>query len=327
MRGSTGKAIQIDGDRLSWVDCEIAEPAADEVRIAVRASAVNRADLLQRRGDYPPPPGASQILGLECSGVVDAVGAEVTAFDCGDEVCALLAGGGYAEKAVVPAAQVVPVPSGISLVEAAALPEVFATAYLNLFVEAALKPGERALLHAGASGVGTAAIQLCRAFASPCFVTAGSDEKIARCVDLGAEAGCNRHEGRFGERVAAWTDDKGMDVILDPVGGQYLKENLKSLSVEGRLVLIGLMGGAEANIHLGLILAKRLKLVGSTLRARSVARKGEVMTALRERVWPLIAEGEIKPIIDAVLAMDRAAEAHDLVASNATFGKVLLEVP
>ena len=327
MPGSTGKAIEIDGDRLSWVDCEFVEPAADQVQIAVRASAVNRADLLQRRGDYPPPPGASEILGLECAGVVDAVGADVTSFACGDEVCALLAGGGYAEKAVVPAAQVVPVPSGISLLEAAALPEAFATAYLNLFMEAGLKPGERALLHAGASGVGTAAIQLCRTFGSPCFVTAGSDEKIGRCLDLGAAGGCNRHEGSFGDRVGAWTDDAGMDVILDPVGGRYLEKNLKSLSLEGRLVVIGLMGGAEARIHLGVLLARRLRLLGSTLRSRSVARKGEVMNALRERVWPRIAAGEIKPVVDSVFPMDRAAEAHDLVASNATFGKVLLEVP
>jgi putative PIG3 family NAD(P)H quinone oxidoreductase len=321
------KAIQIHGDGLSWSDCEDVEPEPHEVRIAVRASAVNRADLLQRRGDYPPPPGASEILGLECAGVVDVVGRDVTSFDCGDEVCALLAGGGYAEKVVVPAPQVLPVPSGISLVEAAALPEVFATAYLNLFMEAGLTPGERVLLHAAASGVGTAAVQLCRAFGSPSFITAGSDEKIARCRKLGAEAGCNRHREQFGERVAEWTGGAGMDVILDPVGGRYLEENLKSLSVEGRLVLIGLMGGAEANIHLGLILAKRLKLVGSTLRARPVAQKGEVMAALRERVWPRISEGEIKPIVDTVFPMDRVADAHDLLASNATFGKVLLEVP
>ena len=327
MQGPTGKAIQIEGDHLVWADREIVEPAVDEVRIAVRASAVNRADLLQRRGDYPPPPGASEILGLECAGVVDARGADVTSLELGDEVCALLAGGGYADKAVVPAAQVVPIPSGISLVEAAALPEVFATAYLNLFMEGDLKPDERVLVHAGASGVGTAAIQLCRAFGSPCFVTAGSDKKIDRCLELGAAGGCNRHTKQFGEHVAAWTDDAGMDVILDPVGGRYLEENLKSLSLEGRLVIIGLMGGAEASIHLGLMLARRLKLVGSTLRARSVAKKGKIMTALRERVWPRIAEGDIKPIVDSVFPMDRAAEAHDLMASNATFGKVLLEVP
>ena len=327
MQGPTGKAIQIEGDRLIWAECEIVEPATDEVRIAVRASAVNRADLLQRGGDYPPPPGASEILGLECAGVVDAKGADVTSFDHGDEVCALLTGGGYAEKALAPAAQVVPIPSGISLVEAAALPEVFATAYLNLFMEGSLKPGERVLLHAGASGVGTAAIQLCRAFGSPCFVTAGSDEKIARCLELGAAGGCNRHTEQFGEHVAAWTDDAGMDVILDPVGGRYLEENLKSLSLEGRLVIIGLMGGAEASIHLSLMLAKRLRLVGSTLRARSVRKKAEIMAALLERVWPRIADGDIKPIVDSVFPMDRAAEAHDLMASNATFGKVLLEVP
>ena len=244
----------------------------------------------------------------------------------GDEVCALLAGGGYAEKAVVPAAQVLPVPSGISLVEAAALPEAFATAYLNLFLEADLAPGERVLVHAGASGVGTAAVQLCRAFGNPVFVTAGSDEKIARCVELGAEAGSNRFREHFGERVAQWTGGAGMDVILDPVGGEYLEGNLESLNLEGRLVLIGLMGGAESNILLGLMMAKRLKLLGSTLRARTVAKKGAIMSALNERVWPLIAAGDIKPIVDTIFPIDRATEAHDLVASNKTFGKVLLAV-
>ena len=320
------KAIQLYSDGLTWSNCDDVEPEADEVRISVRASAVNRADLLQRRGDYPPPPGASEILGLECAGVVDAVGADVTTLARGDEVCALLAGGGYAEKAVVPAAQVLPVPSGISLVEAAALPEAFATAYLNLFLEADLAPGERVLVHAGASGVGTAAVQLCRAFGNPVFVTAGSDEKIARCVELGAEAGSNRFREYFGERVAQWTGGAGMDVILDPVGGEYLEGNLESLNLEGRLVLIGLMGGAESNIHLGLMMAKRLRLLGSTLRARTVAKKGAIMSALNERVWPLIAAGNIKPIVDTVFPTIRAAEAHDLVASNKTFGKVLLAV-
>ena len=321
------KAIQIDGDRLTWTDCEIPGPGPGEVGIAVRASAVNRADLLQRRGGYPPPPGASEVLGLECAGVVETVGEGVAGLQPGDEVCALLAGGGYAEKAVAPAPQVLPVPQGLSLVEAAALPEVFATAYLNLFMEAGLREGEKALLHAGASGVGTAAIQLCREFGNPCYVTAGSDDKIARCMALGAGGGSNRHRERFADRAAEWTGGEGFDVILDPVGGVYLADNLECLGLEGRLVLIGAMGGAQASFSIGVLMAKRLKLVGSTLRARSVARKGEVLAELRRRVWPRIAAGAIRPVIEAVVPMDRAEEAHRLIGGDQTFGKVVLEVP
>ena len=321
------KSIQIDGDRLTWSDSEIHGPGPGEVGIAVRASAVNRADLLQRRGAYPPPPGASEVLGLECAGVVEAVGEGVAGLRPGDEVCALLAGGGYAEKAVAPAPQVLPVPEGLSLVEAAALPEVFATAYLNLYMEAGLREGEKALLHAGASGVGTAAIQLCREFGNPCYVTAGSDDKIARCMALGASGGSNRHRERFADRAAEWTGGEGFDVILDPVGGPYLADNLECLGLEGRLVLIGAMGGAQATFSIGVVMGKRLKLVGSTLRTRSVARKGEVLAELRRRVWPRIAAGAIRPVIEAVVSMDRAEEAHRLIAGNRTFGKVVLEVP
>ena len=321
------KAIQIDGDRLTWSDREIHGPGSGEVGIAVRASAVNRADLLQRRGAYPPPPGASEVLGLECAGVVETVGEGVAGLRPGDEVCALLAGGGYAEKAVAPAPQVLPVPEGLSLVEAAALPEVFATAYLNLYMEAGLREGEKALLHAGASGVGTAAIQLCREFGNPCYVTAGSDDKIARCMELGASGGSNRHRERFADRAAEWTGGEGFDVILDPVGGPYLADNLECLGLEGRLVLIGAMGGARASFSIGVLMARRLKLVGSTLRARSVARKGEILAELRRRVWPRIDAGAIRPVIEAVVPMDRAEEAHRLIAGDRTFGKVVLEVP
>ena len=321
------KAVQINEATLTWSDYEIADPGAEELRITVHASAVNRADLLQRRGAYPPPLGASEILGLECSGIVDAVGEQVSSFAVGNQVCALLAGGGYAEQVVAPAAQVVPVPAGVSLVDAAGLPEVFATAYLNLFMEASLVPSERVLLHAGASGVGTAAIQLCAAFGNPCFVTAGSADKITRCLELGAQAGCNRHSEQFDDRVAAWNAGDGVDVILDPVGGRYLEANLRSLKPEGRLVLIGLMGGAETAIDLGLVLRKRARLIGSTLRTRSIAKKGEIMAALRDRVWPLIAGGSIRPIIDTVFPMDRAADAHALMESNSTVGKIILEVP
>ena len=320
------KAIEIQGDRLVWSDTPSPSLGDGEVRIEVKASAVNRADLAQRAGVYPAPPGASPILGLECSGVVSEIAPGVSGFEIGDEVCALLAGGGYAEEVVVPAPQVVPVPAGLSFVEAAALPEVFATAYLNLYTEAALAPGERVLLHAGASGVGTAAIQLCRAFGNPVFVTAGADDKIERCVTLGASRGCNRHSGSFVDHVESWTDGNGFDVILDPVGASYLNDNIRSLAIDGRLVLIGLMGGANAEISLGLLMMKRLRVIGSTLRARPVAAKAVIMSALRERVWPLIESGEIGPIIDEVIPIAETERAHELIESNETFGKVVLKV-
>ena len=320
------KAIEIQGDRLVWSDTPPPSLGDGEVRIEVKASAVNRADLAQRAGVYPAPPGASPILGLECSGVVSEIAPGVSGFEIGDEVCALLAGGGYAEEVVVPAPQVVPVPAGLSFVEAAALPEVFATAYLNLYTEAASVPGERVLLHAGASGVGTAAIQLCRAFGNPVFVTAGADDKIERCVTLGASRGCNRHSGSFVDHVESWTDGNGFNVILDPVGASYLNDNIRSLAIDGRLVLIGLMGGANAEISLGLLMMKRLRVIGSTLRARPVAAKAVIMSALRERVWPLIESGEIGPIIDEVIPIAETERAHELVESNETFGKVVLKV-
>ena len=320
------KAIEIQGDQLVWSDTPSPSLGDGEVRIEVKASAVNRADLAQRAGVYPAPPGASPILGLECSGVVSEIAPGVSGFEIGDEVCALLAGGGYAEEVVVPAPQVVPVPAGLSFVEAAALPEVFATAYLNLYMEAALAPGERVLLHAGASGVGTAAIQLCRAFGNPVFVTAGADDKIERCVTLGASRGSNRHSGSFVDHVKSWTDGNGFDVILDPVGASYFNDNIGSLAIDGRLVLIGLMGGASAEISLGLLMMKRLRVIGSTLRARPVAAKAVIMSALRERVWPLIESGEIGPIIDEVIPIAETERAHELIESNKTFGKVVLKV-
>lgn len=320
------KAIDIVGDDLVWSDTADPDLGDGEIRVQVKASAVNRADLAQRTGGYPPPPGASPILGLECSGVVTEVSSGVAGFSVGDEVCALLAGGGYAEQVVVPAGQALPVPKGISLVEAAALPEVFATAYLNLFGEAALARGERVLLHAGASGVGTAGIQLCNAFGNPVFVTAGADDKIERCMSLGAAGGSNRHDGSFADHVEGWTDGKGFDVILDPVGASYLEANIGSLAIDGRLVLIGLMGGAKAELALGLMLMKRLRVIGSTLRARPLEAKAKLMAELQERVWPLIESGEIKPIIEEVIPMAEAERAHELIAGDTTFGKVLLAV-
>lgn len=320
------KAIQIEDGKLLWTDvASDAEVGVGEVRIRVAATAINRADLVQRTGGYPPPPGASPILGLECAGEVIEVGEGVSRVAAGDAVCALLAGGGYAEEVVVPAGQVLPIPEGLDMVQAAALPEVFATAYLNLFMEAGARLGETVLLHAGASGVGTAAIQLCRQRGNPCYVTAGNPEKIERCVALGADGGWNRHDGGFVEPVKAWAA-AGVDVILDPVGAGYLADNLAVLGLDGRLVVIGLMGGAEATVNLGLLMVKRQRIIGSTLRARPVAAKAAVMDALGAEVWPHIASGAIQPVVDAVIPIEEAERAHALVAADQTFGKVVLTV-
>ena len=281
---------------------------------------------MQRRGGYPAPPGASPILGLECAGEVAGVGDGVTRYALGDRVCALLAGGGYAQYVAVPAGQALRMPEGLTYEQAAALPEVFATAYLNLYIEGALQVGERVLLHAGASGVGTAAIQLCNAFGNPCFVTVGSDDKVARCVALGATAGANRHTQPFRDRTAEWTAGQGFDVILDPVGASYLADNLRALAVDGRLVVIGLMGGMQADLELGLMMMKRARIIGSTLRSRSIAAKSRVMDALALRVWPLIATGAVQSVIDTVMPIERAADAHALVAADGTFGKVVLTI-
>ena len=320
------KAILVNGDDLVWGETEEPALGAGQVRIENHASAVNRADLAQRTGGYPPPPGASAILGLECAGIVTDVGDGVARVKPGDAVCALLAGGGYAETVVVPAGQVLRLPKGLSFAQAAALPEVFATAYLNLYMEAKLAKGERVVLHAGASGVGTAAIQMCKAFGNPTFVTAGSATKIERCVALGADAGFDRHDGSFAPALREWSNGEGADVILDPVGAAYLEDNLKSLAVDGRLVVIGLMGGATANLPLARMMMRRLRIIGSTLRARSIAAKATVMDALQERVWPLLESGEIEPVVERVVPVAEAASAHALLASDRTFGKVVLQV-
>lgn len=321
------KAVAIADDKsLSWSETEVPAPGAGEVLIRIQATAINRADLVQRSGGYPPPPGASPIMGLECAGEIAAVGEGVTRWKNGDAVCALLAGGGYAEFAVAPEGSVVPIPSGLSFEEGAALPEVYATAWLNLFIEAGLAQGEKVVLHAGASGVGTAAIQLCKQWGNPCFVTAGDDKKIQACIDLGAAGGANRHSDTFTDAIRAFAGDSGVDVILDPVGASYLADNMKLLGLGGRLVLIGLMGGAQSEINLGLLMMKRARLIGSTLRARPIEEKAIVMSALEEKVWPLIVRGDIKPIIDATYPITDIEAAHEHVASNQTVGKVVLTV-
>ena len=320
------KAISQEGDDLLWKENPDPDLKKDEVLISIKASAINRADLLQRSGNYPVPPGASPILGLECSGIVEEVGGQVENLIKGDEVCALLAGGGYAEKVSVPSGQVLKVPKGFSFEQAAALPEVFATAYFNLYMEANLSEREKTLIHAGASGVGTAAIQICKAKGNPCFVTAGTKEKISRCMELGAEGGTVRNEENFADAVAKWTDNNGVQVILDPVGANYLEDNMKSLTLEGRLVMIGLMGGAKTSINLGLLMMKRLRIIGSTLRAQPIPKKTEIMNNLNENIWPLLESGDIKPIIDTVIPIEEVDKAHELMESNQTFGKVILKV-
>ena len=320
------KAISQEGSDLLWKENPDPVLKEGEVLIHIKASAINRADLLQRSGNYPVPPGASPILGLECSGEIEEVSENVDNLKKGDEVCALLAGGGYAEKVSVPSGQVLKIPKGFSFEQAAALPEVFATAYFNLYMEASLSEGEKVLIHAGASGVGTAAIQICKVKNNPCFVTAGNKDKISRCIELGADGGTVRTEENFAPAVSEWTDNNGVDVILDPVGANYLDDNLKSLSLEGRLVMIGLMGGAETSINLALMLMKRLRIIGSTLRNQPISTKTRIMYILGEYLWPFLESGDIKPIIDTIIPIEEAEKAHELVASNKTFGKVVLKV-
>ncbi|MFK7733313.1 MAG: NAD(P)H-quinone oxidoreductase [Pseudomonadales bacterium] len=321
------KAISVDGEQLVWRDASKPVLGKNDVLVRNRATAINRADLMQRAGLYPSPPGASDIMGLECAGTIEALGSDVTGWKEGDKVCALLAGGGYAQYTAVPDGQLLPVPDEFSFEQAAALPEVFATAYLNIFIEAAAKPGERVLLHAGASGVGTAAIQLCGVFENPCMVTVGGVDKIDYCQSLGASAGFDRHSGdSFVACVKEWAGDNGVDVILDPVGASYLADNQQCLAVDGRMLVIGLMGGLSAELNLGAMLMKRQRIIGSTLRSRSLSAKAELIGELRKHVWPQFNSGVLKPVIEKVLPIEDADQAHALVASNKTIGKVVLSI-
>jgi putative PIG3 family NAD(P)H quinone oxidoreductase len=314
------KALQGVEGQVEWV--EEPSPALDvgQVRIKVAAAGLNRADLLQRAGLYPPPPGASPILGLECSGVIAEVGAG-SSWQPGDRVCALLAGGAMAEEVVVDARHVLPVPEGLTLAEAAAIPEVYATAWLNLFQLAALKPGEKVLLHAGASGVGSAAIQLCKAFGNPVWVSVGSAERLAYCEALGAQGGVVRDSN-----LDSLKDFAPFDVILDPVGGNYAALNLKLLGLDGRLVLIGLMGGRKAELDLAQVLGKRIQLLGSTLRSRNDAFKADLMTDLGQHVWPLFSEGRLSPQLAKTFPIKDAEAAFAELATNKVSGKVVLVI-
>lgn len=319
------KAIIVsDNKNLLWSEAKKPKILDDEVLIKIKATAVNRADVVQKNGFYPPPPGASEILGLECSGVIEAIGKNVKKRKVGEKVCALLAGGGYAQYASCPEQQAVPAPEGISLTEAASLPEVYATCWLNLFHEANMKEGDSVLIHAGASGIGTAAIQLCNIFNCKSFVTAGSSQKINYCINLGANNGSLRHEKPF-EDIKKW-EPNGIDIILDPVGGKYFEDNLSVLSMEGRLLLIGLMGGTKSQIDLGPILMKRQKIIGSTIRARSSFIKGKVMNDLHQKVWPYFKSKKLNPIIHKTMNIKEANKAHEVMEKNENIGKIVLEM-
>ncbi len=313
--------------RLSWEKVPDPIPGPAEVLLAVHATAVNRADLLQARGQYPPPPGVTEILGLEAAGVVAEVGAEVSGWSPGDRVMALLPGGGYAERAAVHAGLLLPLPEGWSFAQGAAVPEAWITAYLNLFEEAGLKGGETALIHAGASGVGTAAIQLCAAEGARVFATAGTAEKLAACRGCGAEEAFDYKTRDFAVEIKARTEGRGVDVILDPVGAAHLRRNLELLAPSGRIVLIGVMGGSRTEIDLALVLGKSLRLIGSRLRPRPLAERTAIVGRFRERILPRLAAGGLKVVIDRVLPIPQAEEAHQIIRENRNIGKVVLEIP
>ncbi|GAA4402762.1 NAD(P)H-quinone oxidoreductase [Ornithinibacter aureus] len=300
------------------------EPGTGEVLVQVAAAGVNRADVLQRQGHYAPPPGESEVPGLEVSGTIEALGDGVEGWSVGDEVCALLSGGGYAELVRVPAGQLLPVPSGVSLIEAAALPEVTCTVWSNVFLTANLQPGETLLVHGGSSGIGTMAIQLGRAIGAVVAVTAGSPEKLAACADLGAEVLVNYREEDFVERVLAATDGAGADVVLDNMGAKYLARNVAVLATGGRLVVIGMQGGTRAELDLGVLLRKRAAVIATSLRARPLGEKATIVAAVREHVWPLIEAGEVRPVVMSRHPLADAAAAHRELEASAHIGKILL---
>ncbi|NUP38313.1 MAG: NAD(P)H-quinone oxidoreductase [Streptomyces sp.] len=320
------RAITIDEpggpDALVLAEVPEPEPAAGEVLVEVVASAVNRADVLQRQGFYDPPPGASRYPGLECSGRIVRLGPGVAGWAVGDEVCALLSGGGYAERVAVPVGQLLPLPKGIDLVTAAGLPEVTATVWSNVFQIAHLRPGETLLVHGGSSGIGTMAIQLGKAVGATVATTAGSAGKLAVCRDLGADLAVNYREQDFVEQLGG----RGADVILDVVGAKYLDRNLDALALNGRLVVIGMQGGVKAELNLAKLLAKRAAVIATSLRARPAEEKAAIVAAVREHVWPLIEAGTVRPVVDRTLPLADAAGAHRLMESSEHVGKILLTV-
>ncbi len=301
-------------------------PGKGEVLIRVAAAGVNRPDVLQRQGGYPPPPGASDIPGLEVAGEIVATGEGVNEWKAGDTVCALITGGGYAEYVAAPAPQCLPIPKGLSPVEAAGLPETFFTVWTNLYERGRLQKGETLLVHGGSSGIGTTAIQIASRLGARVFITAGSADKCAACEKLGAAKAINYRETDFVEAIKALTGGKGVDVILDMVGADYIERNIRCLAAEGRLVSIGFQKGSKADVNFMPVMLKRLTITGSTLRIQSVANKGRMAAALKATVWPLIEEGAIRPVIHATFPLEKAAEAHRLMESNAHIGKIILTV-
>ena len=322
------KAITIPtpGDADSLVLDEVATPdiTAQEVLVQVAAAGLNRADLMQRQGFYPPPPGASRYPGMEVSGTISALGSDVTGWRVGDQVCALLSGGGYAEQVAVPAAQLLPVPAGVSLVDAAALPEVVCTVWSNVFMTANLQPDQTILIHGGSSGIGTMAIQLARAIGARIAVTAGSGDKLEACRALGAEILVNYREQDFVEVLADATQGHGADVILDNMGAKYLARNVNGLAVNGRLVIIGLQGGVKAELDINALLRKCAAIIATSLRARPAAEKAVIVAAVREHVWPLIEAGHVKPIVHKTFPLARASDAHRELEASTHIGKILL---
>jgi len=311
---------------MQWAEVPDPVPGPGEVLIDIAATSVNRADLLQRQGFYPPPPGASDILGLECSGTIAALGAGVSHLNVGDQVCALLAGGGYAERVAVPAEQVMSVPDGMSLVDAGSIAEVACTVWSNLAMTAQLAEGELVLIHGGGSGIGTHAIQVARALGARVAVTAGSEAKLKRCEQLGAEILIDYREQDFAEVIKAETGGAGADVILDIMGASYLDRNVKTLARNGRLVIIGLQGGVKAELDINALLRKNASIHPTSLRGRPVPEKGEICAAVQRNVWPWIAAGIVTPVIDAVMPITEAAEAHRLIADGSVTGKLALQV-
>ncbi|MFE2885275.1 NAD(P)H-quinone oxidoreductase [Streptomyces graminifolii] len=314
-------------EALVWDEVPDPVPGEGEVLVEVVASAVNRADVMQRQGFYDPPPGASSYPGLECSGRIVGIGAGVSGWSVGDEVCALLAGGGYAQKVAVPAGQLLPVPAGLDLKQAAALPEVVCTVWSNVFMVAHLRPAETLLVHGGSSGIGTMAIQLAKAVGAKVAVTAGSKDKLDYCAELGADILINYREQDFVAEIERATGGAGADVILDNMGAKYLDRNVQALAVNGRLAIIGMQGGIKAELNIAALLAKRAAISATSLRARPLAEKAAIVAAVREHVWPLIEAGQIRPVVDRELPMSEAATAHQVLEDSGHIGKVLLVAP
>ena len=313
-------------EALRYAEVPDPEVGPGEVLLDVAATAVNRADLLQRQGHYPPPPGASDLMGLECSGTVAVLGEGVEGLSVGDEVCALLSGGGYATRVAVPAGQVMPLPEGVDLVTAAALPEVAGTVWSNVMMVAGLRSGETFLVHGGAGGIGTFAIQLAKAVGATVLATAGTAEKRAFCTDLGADVTIDYHDEDFVAVAREVTDGRGVDVVLDNMGASYLARNVAVLALEGRLVVIGLQGGTKAELDLNALMRKRAAVIGTTLRARPVEEKSTICRAVAEHVWPLVADGTVRAVVDRTYPLADAAEAHRRMESGDHIGKIVLVV-